>query len=59
VYETPAEQAYGGAAYPAEPKHNDYYAHTGAQGAQRQTQFPPQELDGSAGVAEVHGESRA
>jgi hypothetical protein len=55
--ELPHDGAYGSAAYPSEPKHSGYYAHTGTQPGQGPTQYAPQELDGSNGMAEVHGES--
>ncbi|KAK7181773.1 hypothetical protein PSPO01_12223 [Paraphaeosphaeria sporulosa] len=70
AYEAPIEQghannpygaagtAYGGAAYPGEAKHNDYYAHDGGHGQGAQGGVMPQELDGGMGMAEVHGESR-
>ncbi|KAL1605240.1 hypothetical protein SLS60_004784 [Paraconiothyrium brasiliense] len=62
VYEAPAEQQHANGAFPNgayanEPKHNDYYAHTGAQPAQAATELPPQELDGMMQRSEMHGES--
>ncbi|KAF2448267.1 hypothetical protein P171DRAFT_508429 [Karstenula rhodostoma CBS 690.94] len=61
VYEAPVGQqhaggAYGAAAYPGEAKPVGYYAHDAGQSGQAHG-LPPQELDGGAGRAEVHGES--
>lgn len=61
-YEAPAEQqqangSYATGGYATDPKHNDYFAHSGPQPAQSPNELPPQELDGTAQRVEMHGDS--